>query len=332
MEHYVTLFDSLFLPQGLALHASMEQHAGPYTLWILCVDEESHDVLSRLKPPNVKLLRLSAVETPALLEVKKARSQVEYCWTLTPFTPKFVFDRDPHVQRVTYVDADLWFRRNPMDMFRELEQSGKQVLITDHAYAPEHDQSATSGRFCVQFVTFTRNGGELVRKWWEDRCIEWCYARQENGKFGDQKYLDDWPERFAEQVHVLQHTELTRAPWNGAEAPDEEPAFFHFHGLRLLEGDGVNTGGYPLSQALLRRYYSPYLGFLGEAIDALRNIGFEPRPQQHRGIALRLKSALFRSLPQRRRFVLMPIGDNRPVHRSRSTHRRGKSGSTARRA
>jgi hypothetical protein len=34
MEHYVTLFDSLFLPQGLALHMSMERHAGVYTLWI----------------------------------------------------------------------------------------------------------------------------------------------------------------------------------------------------------------------------------------------------------------------------------------------------------
>ena len=31
MEHFVTLFDSLFLPQGLALHMSMERHAGKAT-------------------------------------------------------------------------------------------------------------------------------------------------------------------------------------------------------------------------------------------------------------------------------------------------------------
>lgn len=331
MEHYVTLFDSLFLPQGLALHASMERHAGQYTLWILCIDDETHEILSRLQLPNVKLLRRSSVETPALLHAMKGRSRVEYCWTLTPFTPKFVFDQDPTAERATYVDADLWFRRSPKPVFRELERSGKQVLITDHAYAPEHDQSATSGRYCVQFVTFTRSGGEVVRKWWEDRCIEWCYARQENGKFGDQKYLDDWPQRFANYVHVLQQTELTRAPWNGAESPVEEPVFFHFHGLRLLDDDRVNTGGYPLSEALLSNFYAPYLEFLASAIDALRRIGFEPRAQQHWGMMLNLKSTLFRPFPQRRRFVLMPIGHKRPAPRARSPRHRGESGSAPRR-
>ena len=44
MEHYVTLFDSLFLPQGLALHASLQQHAGEHRLWVLCVDELAHDL------------------------------------------------------------------------------------------------------------------------------------------------------------------------------------------------------------------------------------------------------------------------------------------------
>ena len=48
MEHYVTLFNNLFLPQGLALHASMERHAGTYTLWILCMDNETHDFLAQL--------------------------------------------------------------------------------------------------------------------------------------------------------------------------------------------------------------------------------------------------------------------------------------------
>ena len=331
MEHYVTLFDSLFLPQALALHASMEQHAGPHMLWILCIDDETHDVLSSLSLPNVTLLRLSTVETPSLLQVKKSRSRVEYCWTLTPFTPRVVFDQDPTINRVTYVDADLWFRRNPTPIFRELERSGKQVLITDHAYASEHDQSATSGRYCVQFVTFTRNGGEVVRKWWQDRCVEWCYARQEDGRFGDQKYLDDWPERFTSHVHVLQHTEWTRAPWNGAEPPTEEPVFFHFQGLRLLDDGRVNCGGYPLSQALLRNIYAPYLQFLASAIDALRKIGFEPRAQQHRGIMLNLKSTLFRPFPQRRRFVLMPIGCKPPALHTRGAHHQGSSGSATER-
>src|SRR2546423_5417528 len=113
MEHYVTLFDSFFLPQGLALIDSLEQRAGSYLLWILCMDDQTHEVLDRLNLPNVRLMQLSAVETPTLLGIKKGRSRVEYCWTLTPFTPRFVFERDSKVDRVTYIDSDIWFRHNP---------------------------------------------------------------------------------------------------------------------------------------------------------------------------------------------------------------------------
>jgi hypothetical protein len=83
MEHYVTLFDALYLPQGLTLHASLQRHAGTYTLWILCVDEQTHSILTWLRLPNVRLLRAADVETEELLAVKPARTRGEYCWTLT---------------------------------------------------------------------------------------------------------------------------------------------------------------------------------------------------------------------------------------------------------
>ena len=259
MEHYVTLFDSLFLPQGIALHISMERHVNEYTLWILCVDDQSYEILDRLNLPHVRLLQLSKLETAELLGVKPMRSKGEYCWTLTPFAPRFVFEADANVARVTYLDADLWFRKNPVAIFREFDLSGKQVLITDHAYAPEYDQSATSGQYCVQFMIFSREGGESVRKWWEHRCIEWCYARFEKDKFGDQKYLDDWPERFADFVHVLNNKELALAPWNAKRFPYGASIFYHFHGLRIASNKEVNVGGYYLPKPLIENIYTPYL-------------------------------------------------------------------------
>ena len=99
MEHFVTLFDSFFLPQGVALHLSLQRHAGPHTLWVVCVDDEAHDVLSRLKLPNVKPMRLAELETPDLLRVKPGRTRGEYCWTLTPFAPRFVFEAAPEAVR-----------------------------------------------------------------------------------------------------------------------------------------------------------------------------------------------------------------------------------------
>jgi hypothetical protein len=239
-EHFVTLFDSNFLPMGMCLHASLLEHAQPFHLWILCMDELVEQQLRQLALPHVSLIPLQEVETEALLGVKNGRTRGEYCWTLTPFTPQFVFDRDQKVERVTYLDADIFFFDSPQILLKEFEESGKQVLITEHAYAPEYDQTVTSGRFCVQFMTFRRTvGGLKVMEWWQKRCLEWCFNRFEDGKFGDQKYLDDWPERFASEVHVLRQVEKTLAPWNvnylTQNQPDDfKPVMYHFHSLRLV--------------------------------------------------------------------------------------------------
>ncbi len=276
MEHYVTLFDGLFLPQGLALHASMERHAGSYTLWVLCMDEAAYDVLTSLHLPNLKLLALSQLETPELLAVKSGRTRGEYCWTLTPFAPRFVFEAAFEVERVTYLDADLWFRKNPALIFREFTASGKGVQITDHAYAPEYDSTATSGQFCVQFMTFHRQRGEAVRKWWEARCLEWCFARYEDGKFGDQKYLDDWPERFPDEVHVLGQKELLLAPWNVTRFPYGQAVAYHFHGLRILAGKRVVLAPkYSLPHFVVANIYKPYLRDLRAVVVQLENAGWE---------------------------------------------------------
>lgn len=251
----------------------MERHLQNYVLWILCVDDEVFDVLGRLDLPNVRRLRLSELETPDLLSVKKSRAISEYCWTLTPFAPRFVFEADQYVQRVTYIDADLWFLKNPKLIFNEFDASAKHVLITDHAYSPEYDQSATSGQYCVQFMTFSRTGGESVRKWWEERCLEWCFARFEDGKFGDQKYLDDWPDQFSDVVHVLRDKELALAPWNASRFPYGNAVFYHFHGLRLSSKDRIEIGNYFLPNALRANVYQPYFADLRDALKRLERIG-----------------------------------------------------------
>jgi len=279
MEHYVTLFDSLYLPQGLALHASLERHAGAYKLWILCMDDIVHEQLSRLPLPNCTLLKLSELETPELLAVKPGRSKGEYCWTVTPFSARFVFEADADVQRVTYVDADVWLRKSPAPLFAELEDAGAQVLITDHGYSPEYDESAKLGQYCVQFMSFTR-GGEPVRRWWEERCVEWCFARPEDGKFGDQKYLDDWPERFKGLVHALRQQHLTLAPWNATRYPYGAGALYHFHGLRILSDRSIYFGhDYALPAPLVKQVYGPYVNDLREALAKMDSHGIALRPQ-----------------------------------------------------
>ena len=278
MEHYVTLFDDKYLPQGLALHRSLVRFGGVFTLWILCVNQRCFDILSTLMLPNVRLLNLDKQETAALLEAKKTRTAGEYCWTLTPFCFDFVFSADQEVNRLTYIDADVWFRKSPSPIFDELEAANKKVLITDHGYAAEYDASATSGQYCVQFLVFNRCGAEAILKEWQEQCLAWCYNRSEDDKFGDQKYLDVWPSKYSDLVHVLQKEHLTLAPWNASRFPYGNSIIWHFHGLRLSKSDESNLMNinlcetYPLLNVVKRHIYFPYVKDLSDALKTLDSV------------------------------------------------------------
>ena len=279
IEHYVTLFDSAYLPQGLSLHASLQRHAGAHLLWVVCMDERCFSVLSRLALPNTRLLRVDDHLDAATKAVRAQRTAGEFCWTMTPQVYDFVFPLDASIVRLTYLDADVWFRKSPRRIFRELDVSGKAVLITDHGYAPEYDQSAASGQYCVQFLTFYRSGAESVRERWRSQCLEWCFNRVEDGKFGDQKYLDDWPDRFDGLVHVLADHGLTLAPWNASRFPYGNAVLWHFHGLKLKRAaDSSNydldIGGayYVIPNVVRQHVYGPYIDDLKAALGLLERI------------------------------------------------------------
>lgn len=289
VEHYATLFDRHFLLQGLCLHQSLTDHATPFHLWILCIDQDVERSLRKINLPNVTLLPLQSCETEALRTVKSDRSIGEYCWTLTPFLPQFVFERAPDLRRVTYLDADLFLFDSPSPFFSEFERSGRHVLITDHAYAPEYNKSALVGRFCVQFLTFRNTPAAMrVMRWWQERCIEWCYAREEDDKFGDQKYLDAWPSLFNEEVHILSQQSRTLAPWNAWHLEQVsngslDPVFYHFHDLRIHPDRHVTLySAYQIGSAG-KGLYAVYLRALRNAKRQAEGLGlsfgtFLPRP------------------------------------------------------
>jgi hypothetical protein len=281
MEHFCTLFDLGFLPQGLALHASLRRHCPESVLWVLCMDDGAEHALRALALPGLEVLTLAEVETEALLAVKPGRSRGEYCWTLTSSLLLHLLESRPQLERVTYLDADLWFLSSPMRLLGILDASKAHVLLTPHDYDPEHDQSVQSGRYCVQFVP-VRNTPEGLRilRWWRDRCVEWCFSRQEPGRFGDQKYLDEWIPLFGETAIELPDPGLTLAPWNLRHNAHRvhDAVLFHFHNLRIHQGwKACLWRNYHIEPSAEDALYAPYLEDLGRARTTLERAGIEPR-------------------------------------------------------
>jgi len=263
-EHFVTLFDYKFLPQGLALHASLVEHCEDFVLWILCLDSQVERKLKELSLINVRLLSLASLETSELAAVCQTRTKAEYCWTLTPWSVQWVFDAEPGVNRVTYIDADMYFFGSPNKILRDFIRSQKSVFITEHNYSPENDQSSLSGRYCVQFVSFIRDGGQVVLSWWRDRCMEWCFNRYENNLFGDQRYLEHFEEVLPGQIYSLGSDPRFQAPWNSSRFCHSDVVVYHFHGLRLMGENCCLLTDYNLPQVVLSSLYRPYLRRLRE--------------------------------------------------------------------
>ena len=275
--NFCTLFDTNYSAQGLAMYKSLKKHCKDFHLYIFAFDETLPRILKRLHLKYATVIPLSEFEDEELLKVKPTRTRGEYCWTCSSSTILYCIEKY-NLSHCTYIDSDLCFFANPAVLIEEMSDN-EDVLITSHRYTSEYDQTSTSGKYCVQFMTFrnTENGLNILR-WWRDACLEWCYNRFEDGRFGDQKYLDDWPQRF-KGVHELKHLGGGVAPWNmqqytfskknkiikGTELASNTNfnlIFFHFHYLKCFHKGLLKEfryTHYPLPDTVRKVIYNPYL-------------------------------------------------------------------------
>lgn len=277
MNYFCTLFNHGYLSRGLTMLKSLERETKqPYRMFVLAMDELTGNILTQFSLPNVTVISLKDFENADLLGVKSGRTIAEYCWTCTPAIIRYCIQKF-ELPECTYLDADLYFLNDPQILISEVNQSGKSVLITPHNYTPYFDQSEYSGVYCVQFMYFKNDrGGLTVLNDWYDKCIEWCFHRLEDGKLGDQKYLDHWPTDFRLYVHELVHYGPA-APWNIQKynlfkrdgklwlkyhGVSNELVFYHFHSLCILENQKVFYGAYPLDHLAVKWIYEPYVSEL----------------------------------------------------------------------
>lgn len=286
MNYFCTLFDSGYSSRGLALIESLNLVTTNFKIFVLAFDQNIYDILIKLNLQNVVAISLKDFEDQELLKVKSTRSRGEYCWTCTPSIIKYCLEKF-NLPNCTYLDADLYFFSDPAPLFQEMGSSS--VLITEHRYTQKYDQTEKSGKYCVQFMTFKNNEeGRRVLNWWRERCVEWCYSKVEDGKFGDQKYLDDWTTRFT-GVHVLRHLGGGVAPWNLQQYHFQDVCkqivltekiseqkyplvFFHFHALKIYK-DYFDLGLYELTKDSKELIYEPYLEELIKIDHELREKG-----------------------------------------------------------
>lgn len=242
MMNFCTLFDSYYIHKGIALYLSLERVTQDFHLYVMAFDRECYEKLKFISFDKMTVELFDDYETAELKAVKPTRTKAEYCWTCGPSIIHH-FISAYSLKDITYLDADLFFMSDPHLIYDEI--GNNSIAITE-----QYIDYSEGGKYCVQFMYFRNDkDGICCLEWWRDRCIEWCYSRYEDGKFGDQKYLEQF-EKLFNHVHVVENRGVGIAPWNthlydysdvgviykGNTFPY---VFFHMHGTKVLVNSNV---------------------------------------------------------------------------------------------
>lgn len=216
---FCTVLSKGRLYQALALIASLHHVMEDFRLFILCMDDDTYNLLQKIAIKNIILTHVKELENETMLALKSQRRVNEYCWTMKPVFMERIGLQCPSFERITYLDADLFFWDDPGVIFRN--QPDCSVLLSRaEIYIPPYtpsiiEQSETLlGKYNSGFISFKRDGiGDICLKWWKERCLEHCKEVAAKGKFGDQGYLDDMIALFP-NVCEIQTPGVNKGHWN----------------------------------------------------------------------------------------------------------------------
>lgn len=280
--NFCTLFDVGYLDKGIALYRSLERNMKDFTLYVYAFDKRAYDILNDLNYDKMVVLFIDDIETDRMRQVRSERSRAEYCWTCTPIIIENAIETY-QLDNCTYVDADTYFYADPACLIEEMLQANCDVLITKHGFPNNREGKITeakSGKYCVQFNTFLNTKeARTVLSWWKEQCLLCCSSTPIDGKFGDQKYLENWVEEFP-KVYESTHFGAGVASWNIVRFCLEEKMnenilirdreskllmpliFYHFHGLKVLSDNRIDINVFRnlghIDAKLVEMVYSSY--------------------------------------------------------------------------
>lgn len=288
-RHIVTSSDANYLHKAVVFYKSLMKLHANFILHVFCFDDITYKIFKKLDYKNVIIYHTSEFETAELLKIRALKKRkYEYYWACKPFIALKVLE-EQRTDFISLTDCDLMFYRSPELIFDEF--IGADVIIQPNNFSYQFEKDFIPvGYYCSSFLCFrnTKNSKKILR-WWLKKCMDWCSSNFEKGKFGDQKYLDDWRTRF-KKVREISNVGSNIAPWNIQKFDlsirngqiminNKWPLiYYHYHSFRMslrnykyiITGDRHNY--YPIPQDIVRFIYKPYIKLLKETVKDLKKI------------------------------------------------------------
>lgn len=274
VEH-CTLFNKNYLLEGLSLLDSFLSSDPEGNLWVLCLDEETFQVINSFQSKSIKPISLRDVTflNESFHKFLKTRSFAESVFTIKSHFVCYVLSNLKEDDWLIYLDSDSVLTEDYK--LRAVPKDGEHIILSPHYRSKLSAKGLASGEFNAGYVGFrVSDTGLKAANWWRDSCTRWCYVTAENNLYADQKYLENLHDIWANETFIAEFG-LNLSTWSFDQNQEisrsrkttyisNHPLFsFHFHSLRhakLFTYLGINRYGRILSQKKIKKeIYYPYL-------------------------------------------------------------------------
>jgi hypothetical protein len=261
---------------------------------LYCIDDRGADLLEEVLPKSCVVFRPADYQDAKLVEIRKNRSDSEYCWTCKSVALEHILTQMPELDWAIYLDSDMMIFGDPDKALPT--SSDAHVLLTPHRPSTPHFESfmQQAGHFNAGYIAFraSKDGLKALR-WWREKCEESCSVRPDAQGYADQRYLDEFSELF-NGVTLSENLGVNAAPWNisgkritkksdSVFIDNDELLIYHMQGFKKI-GFGfydLYSGELNLPASVRDFIYGPYIRHLERCSLLLSSDYAGPRMHSH---------------------------------------------------
>jgi len=259
-NNFCSYFDKNYLSKFLVLRNSIETFTSEYRFFILALDNYVEDFFKKNKIKNIQVISLKDLEQSYkdLIIAKKNRDLIEYYFTLSPFLPRYIFEKF-NCLNISYVDSDFFFYKNPIKLFQQNLNSSVTLI--------RQDSEPKYGLFNMGLIYFNFNFSETLEilNTWAEQCLDSCTDIPDTNKniYADQKYLDKWFSKLR-NIKILYPEYSVLSPWDTNQKIEfniDNFLAFHFHNFQIQNDffySGFSNYNKKPSKIILNKIYIPY--------------------------------------------------------------------------
>ena len=257
--NFCTYFDINYLSKFLTLKNSLDNFNFRYTFYVLALDNAVVEFFKKNKFNNLKIIELDQIENKyeLLKDAKKNRAIIEYYFTLSPFLPKYIFEKEG-INQITYLDSDFFFFKNPKKIISENIDSSVSLI--------KQNSKEKYGKFNVGWINFNFEYDETINivNEWSNQCLNECSDIPKKNSYADQKYLDTWITKL-KYSRVFQPEYTCLSPWDAnikLVNNTKKMISYHFHGLEMFDNyfvSGFYRYNKKTNQKIIEEIYYPYI-------------------------------------------------------------------------